>query len=76
MTQTLAISEKTTLKYLREHFGMQRTDDPDFFQEWRSSQTLAPGEITALERIRTRYFHQLDEGMMLGNGVMILLELL
>jgi hypothetical protein len=74
MAQTIAISEKTTLKYLREHFGVQRTEDLGFFQEWQSSQmTLSAGEMTALERIRNRYFHQLDEGMMLENGVKMMI---
>lgn len=74
MVQTLSISEKTTLKYLRENFGLERTNDADFFQEWQGSQApLSDTETTTLERIRTRYFHQLDEGMMLENGVKMMI---
>ena len=74
MVQTIAISEKTTLKYLREHFGLERTNEAGFFQEWQSQQSvLSDAETTALERIRTRYFHQLDEGMMLENGVKMMI---
>jgi hypothetical protein len=34
MVQAIPISEKTTLKYLREKFNLQRTDNPEFFSEW------------------------------------------
>lgn len=74
MVQTIAISEKTTLKYLREHFGLERTHEANFFQEWQGEQVpLLDTEATALGRIRTRYFHQLDEGMMLENGVKMMI---
>jgi hypothetical protein len=33
MVQTIAISEKITLKYLRDHFNLQRTSEVDFFSE-------------------------------------------
>lgn len=70
MVQTIAISEKTTLKYLRDRFGLERTDDADFFQEWQGERdSLSDSEIGVLARLRNRYFHQLDEGMMLENGV-------
>ncbi|MFZ4640668.1 MAG: hypothetical protein ACOYMP_09745 [Nodosilinea sp.] len=66
MVHTIAISEKTTLKYLRDRFGLERTDAADFFQEWQSQQALlTDADVTVLRRIRQRYFHQLDEGMML-----------
>jgi len=74
MVQTIAISEKTTLKYLRERFGLERTNDADFFQEWQPEQALLTDTETAvLERIRQRYFHQLDESMMLENGVKMMI---
>lgn len=74
MVQTIAIAEKTTLKYLRDRFGLERTDDVDFFQEWQPGQTpLTDTETAVLERIRQRYFHQLDEGMMLENGVKMMI---
>lgn len=74
MVQTIAISEKTTLKYLRDRVGLERTHEPDFFQEWQVDQSpVLDTEATALERIRDRYFHQLDEGMMLENGVKMMI---
>lgn len=74
MVQTIAISEKTTLKYLRERFDLERTNDADFFQEWQPEQVpLTDTETAVLERIRQRYFHQLDESMMLENGVKMMI---
>ncbi|BAZ08610.1 hypothetical protein NIES4071_04150 [Calothrix sp. NIES-4071] len=34
MVKTIAISEKTTLKYLRENFNIQRNEKREFFPEW------------------------------------------
>ena len=74
MVQTIAISEKTTLKYLRDRFALERTDAADFFTEWQSEHPpLTNTETTVLERIRQRYFHQLDEGTMLENGVKMMI---
>ena len=74
MVQTIAISEKITLKYLRDHCGLERTHEADFFPEWQAQQILlSDAETTALDRIRRRYFHQLDEGMMLENGVKMMI---
>ena len=74
MVQSIAISEKITLKYLRDCFGLERSNDVDFFQEWRSEQkTLSDLDASLLNRIRDRYFHQLDEGMMLENGVKMMI---
>jgi hypothetical protein len=74
MVQTLAISEAIseglTLKYLRESFNLSWVQEPDFFPEWQSEwPTLTAAQQQALDRIRDRYFHQLDEGSMLENGV-------
>lgn len=70
MVQTVAISEKTTLKYLRDHFKLEWVSEADFFPEWQGElPALTDTEIVALTRIRDRYFYQLDEGMMLENGV-------
>lgn len=74
MVQSIAISEKTTLKYLRDHFHLQRTSESVFFSEWQGERP--PLNNTDLERltlIRDRYFHQLDEGMMLENGVKMMI---
>jgi len=74
MVQTIAISEKTTLKYLRENFGLERTNEPNFFQKCQGEQSpLSDTEMSVLQRIRDRYFHQLEEGMMLENGVKMMI---
>lgn len=74
MVQTTAISEKTTLKYLCDRVGLERTHEPDFFQKWQVDQgPKSDTEEMALKRIRTRYFHPLDEGMMLENGVKMMI---
>jgi len=74
MVQTIAISEKTTLKYLRDNFNLERTSESDFFPEWQEElPALTDTDIQTLNRIRDRYFHQLDEGMMLENGVKMMI---
>lgn len=49
MIQTLAI-DQATLYDLEQRFGLVRSDDPDFFQEWR--QNLP--DLTAIEQERLR----------------------
>jgi len=74
MVQTIAISEKTNLKYLRDRFNLQRASKPDFFPEWQSERpVLTATDNQALTRVQNRYFHQLDEGMMLENGVKMMI---
>jgi hypothetical protein len=74
MVQTIAISERTTLKYLRENFNLQRTEERNFFSEWASElSTITNSEKEFLDRIRNRYFHQLDEGMLLEGGVKMMI---
>lgn len=60
MVQAIAISEGTTLKYLRDSFGLERSGEPNFFSEWQGGvPVLTDGDIQILTRIRNRYFHQL-----------------
>lgn len=74
MVKTIAISEKTSLRYLRDNFNLQRTNDTSFFLEWQSDlPDLNDAASDALDRIRDRYFHQLDEGTMLENGVKMMI---
>ena len=74
MVQTIAISEQTTLKYLRDNFGLERVSEDNFFPEWQGElPALSDVDQAALTRIRNRYFHQLDEGMMLENGVKMMI---
>ncbi|NET32911.1 MAG: type I restriction endonuclease subunit R [Cyanothece sp. SIO1E1] len=74
MVQTVAISEKTTLKYLRQNFNLQRIEDHSFFPEWNENlPDITDAEQSFLDRVKNRYFHQLDEGMMLENGVKMMI---
>ncbi len=70
MVQTIAISENTTLKYLREKFNLQRTQDSQFFPEWcEELPEITDSEKVFLDRIVQRYFYQLDEASLgLGTG--------
>lgn len=74
MVQSIAISEAITLKYLRDTFNLERTSETAFFPEWQPPlPNLGEPDRHALARIRNRYFHQLDEGMMLENGVKMMI---
>lgn len=74
MVQTIAISENTTLKYLRENFNLQRTQDSQFFPEWREDlPEITDSEKALLDRIQSRYFYQLDEGSLLEEGVKMMM---
>jgi hypothetical protein len=74
MLQTLAISEKTTLKYLRDRLGLVRVEDPGFFPEWQIDlPDLTEGDRAFLIRIRSRFFYQLEEGTLLENGVKMMM---
>ena len=42
MVQTIPISEKTTLKYLRKNFNWQRNDERQFFPDWDNYQCQFP----------------------------------
>ena len=69
MVHTIAISEKTTLKFLREKFNLQRTENRQFFPEWFDSlPEIANPEKEFLDRVKNRYFYQLDEGILLESG--------
>ncbi|MBR8834898.1 MAG: type I restriction endonuclease subunit R [Stigonema ocellatum SAG 48.90 = DSM 106950] len=79
MVQTIAISEKTTLKYLRKNFNLQRNDERQFFPDWYDNlPEISDADKAFLDRVRSRYFYQLDEGTLLEGGVkmMILAPLL
>jgi hypothetical protein len=74
MVQTIAISENTTLKYLREQFNLQRTTDRQFFPEWfENLPDITEQEKEFLDRIQNRYFYQLDEGSLLEEGVKMMM---
>lgn len=74
MVQTIAISEKITLKLLRERFNLQRTEDPQLFPEWLLPlPDLNEVDQAFLGRVRSRYFYQLDEGTLLEGGVKMMM---
>jgi hypothetical protein len=74
MVQTIAISENTTLSYLRENFNLQRNEERQFFPEWfEHLPVLSDGDLAFLERVRSRYFYQLDEGTLLEEGVKMMM---
>lgn len=70
MVQTIGISENINLKYLRDNFDLQRNNNSQFFPEWQNNlPQLNEQEKAFLEKISHRYFYQLDEGMLLEEGV-------
>jgi hypothetical protein len=74
MVQTIAISEKTTLKSLREKFNLKRTENRNFFSEWFDDlPEISNSEKEFLDRVQNRYFYQLDEGMLLESGVKMMI---
>lgn len=74
MVQTIAISEQISLKYLRDTFDLQRVEANDFFSEWQGDRpSLDATETAALNRIRDRFFHQLDAGTLLESGVKMMI---
>lgn len=74
MVQTIAISEKTTLKFLREKFNLKRTENRQFFSEWFDGlPEISGSEKEFLDRVKNRYFFQLDEGMLLESGVKMMI---
>lgn len=63
-----------TLEIAEARFGLQRSDDPDFFPEWRS--TLAPlsqFEQQELHKLRQRYLYQRTKGQLLESTALLLL---
>jgi len=74
MVQTIAISEKTTLKYLRKNFNLQRNDERQFFPDWYDNlPEISDADKAFLDRVRSRYFYQLDEGTLLEGGVKMMI---
>lgn len=74
MVQTIAISENISLKYLKENFDLSRIDTNDFFLEWQNNlPNISNEEIQFLNRIKNRYFYQLDESILLEEGVKMMI---
>lgn len=74
MVQTIAISEKTTLKYLRKNLNLQRSSERQFFCEWYEHlPEITDVDKAFLDRVHSRYFYQLDEGTLLEGGVKMMI---
>lgn len=74
MVQTIAISENISLKYLKENLDLDRLDDDNFFTEWQNNlPNITTEEIQFLTRIKSRYFYQLDESILLEEGVTMMI---
>lgn len=68
MTTTMEI-EQLTLQDLEQRLGLQRSDDPDFFQEWRDPlPELGAIERDRLQRIQASYAN-LERQSVLENTV-------
>ena len=72
---TTAITEAiTTLTEAERRFNLHRTEDEQFFPEWRTSLlALTDAEKTALNQLRQRYLYQRAESHLLEGTVMLLL---
>jgi hypothetical protein len=74
MVQTIAISEKITLKYLRENFNLERNEERQFFSEWfENLPGISDTDQAFLNRVQSRYFYQLEEGTLLEGGVKMMM---
>ncbi len=57
MVQSIPARE-IDLAQLSEMFGLKRTDDPDFFQEWRESlPDLSEAECQSIDEVKAEYLH-------------------
>ena len=72
---TTAITEAiTTLAEAERRFNLNRTEDEQFFSEWRTGLPyLTDGERTRLNELRRRYLYQRAESQLLEGTVMLLL---
>lgn len=74
MVKTIAISEKITLRYLRDNFNIERNEEREFFPEWYENlPELSENDKRFLDRVSSRYFYQLDEGTLLEGGVKMMM---
>lgn len=69
MTQIIA-AQDVTLRSLKQDFGLQLTDDADFFPEWRSPQlSLSHLEQQLLDRVKQNFQTLLEDPPLLEDGV-------
>ena len=76
----IAITEAiSTLAIAEQRFGLQRTEEPAFFPEWRSPQGRSPLpplsqlEQRELSKLRQRYLYQRSKGQLLESTALLLL---
>lgn len=72
---SIAITEAiTTIAEAERQLQLVRTEDVDFFSEWRSAlPVLSPDALTDLRNLRRRYLYQRSEGQLLEGTVTLLL---
>lgn len=64
----------TTLAEAEQRFNLHRTENEEFFSEWRTGlPDLSEGETMGLNQLRRRYLYQRTEGYLLEGTVMLLL---
>lgn len=69
MVQTIPATE-VTIRELKQAFGLQQTQDPNFFPEW--SETHAPlseAERQFLDRVKANFVELMEDPPMLENSV-------
>lgn len=71
MTSRL-FAREINLRYLIDHFGLQRIHDPHFFPEWQENlPSLTTLEKQELDRIQAGYFNLLENPPLLENVVQL-----
>ncbi|MDY6782405.1 MAG: type I restriction endonuclease subunit R [Cyanobacteriota bacterium] len=74
MSTTAITDAITTLAEAERRFRLHRTEEEDFFSEWRADlPTLTDTERTRMKELRRRYLYQRAESHLLEGTVMLLL---
>lgn len=69
MVQAIPATE-VTLRGLKQVFGLRRSQDPSFFQEWaEDSIALNEAERLLLDRVKSNFLELMEDPPMLENGV-------
>lgn len=69
MVQTIPAAE-VTLRELKQAFGLQQAQDPNFFVEWSETHAaLSEGEQQLLDRVKANFTELMEDPPMLENSV-------
>ncbi|MDY7022388.1 MAG: restriction endonuclease subunit R, partial [Cyanobacteriota bacterium] len=69
MVQTIPAAE-VTLSQLKQAFGLQFTQDPNFFSEWsEANQALTQIEQQSLDRVKANFLALIEDPPLLENSV-------